>query len=110
MNAHFASQQKVAIKQVNAAVPQFEVVSTKTCSQLQAMSVYAISSAALSHLRPLVVNIVDQNVKEIRRSSNFIDSSEEQKHLNYIADVWCLLKQTYEYTNCYHICRQWNHL
>lgn len=50
------------------------------------MSVYAISSAALSHLRPLVVNIVDQNVKEIRRSSNCMDSA-EQKHLNYIADT-----------------------
>eukprot|EP01083_Nonionella_stella_P134037 407777_1 len=51
------------------------------------MSVYAISSAALSHLRPLVVNIVDQNVKEIRRSSHYMDSPEEQKHLSYIADT-----------------------
>mmetsp|Transcript_71569 Transcript_71569/g.64253 ORF Transcript_71569/g.64253 Transcript_71569/m.64253 type:complete len:282 (-) Transcript_71569:309-1154(-) len=47
----------------------------------------AISTAALSHLRPLVENIVDQNVKEIRRSSSYIGSPEEQKHLNYIADT-----------------------
>ena len=51
------------------------------------MSALAISTAALSHLRPLVENIVDQNVKEIRRSSNYIGSAEEQKHLNYIADT-----------------------
>lgn len=51
------------------------------------MSAYAISTAALSHLRPLVENIVDQNVKEIRRSSSYIGSPEEQKHLNYIADT-----------------------
>ena len=51
------------------------------------MSAIAISTAALSHLRPLVENIVDQNVKEIRRSSSYIGSPEEQKHLNYIADT-----------------------
>ena len=55
------------------------------------MSVYAISTAALSHLRPLVVDIVDQNVKEIRRSSKYMESAEEQKHLNYIADVAYML-------------------
>lgn len=46
-----------------------------------------VSTAALSHLRPLVTNVVDQNVQEIRRSSAYIDSPEEQKHLNYIADT-----------------------
>jgi len=51
------------------------------------MSAFAISSAALSHIKPIVVNIVDQNVKEMRRSAAYMDASEEQKHINYIADT-----------------------
>eukprot|EP01084_Bolivina_argentea_P284276 487158_1 len=46
----------------------------------------AISVKALNSLRPLVVSIVDQNVKEIRRNSSNMAGTEEQKHLNYIAD------------------------
>ena len=48
---------------------------------------HAISTKALANLRPLVVSIVDQNVKEIRRNSSNMTATEEQKHLNYIADV-----------------------